>query len=120
MKLLSTVPGVLTVTCTGMHEQSSNDYIVEPDGKTDVRPAIFKRLADRNWALLMMRTNELSLEQIFLRLTEMSAEEQKKLFGSGEKAAADSTDAAPGAETADEAAANAGGETEKSEKGEDE
>lgn len=124
MKLLSTVPGVVTVTCTGLHEQSSNDYIVEPDGKTDVRPAIFKRLADRNWALLMMRTNELSLEQIFLRLTEMSAEEQKKLFGSGEKAAADSTgaasDAAPGAETADEAAANDGGETEKSEKGEDE
>ena len=120
MKLLSTVPGVLTVTCTGLHEQSSNDYIVEPDGKTDVRPAIFKRLADRNWALLMMRTNELSLEQIFLRLTEMSAEEQKKLFGSGEKAAADSTGAASDADAEGDTAGTAGGETEKSEKGEDE
>ena len=120
MKLLSTVPGVVTVTCTGLHEQSSNDYIVEPDGKTDVRPTIFKRLADRNWALLMMRTNELSLEQIFLRLTEMSAEEQKKLFGSGEKAAADSTGAASDADAEGDTAGTDGGETEKSEKGEDE
>ena len=29
-----------------------------------------------------MHSNEMSLEQIFLRLTEMSDEEQKQLFGS--------------------------------------
>ena len=80
MKLLSTVPGIVTVTCTGLHESGSNDYIVEPDGKFDVRREIFKRLAERNWSLLMMRSNEMTLEQIFLRLTEMSEEEQRAIF----------------------------------------
>ncbi len=81
MKLLSTISGIVNVTCTGMHEQASNDYVIEPDGNTDVRRAIFSRLADRNWSLLMLKTNELSLEQIFLRLTQMTEEEQQKAFG---------------------------------------
>lgn len=81
MKLLSTVPGVKEVTCTGVHEQMSNDFIIEPDGKTDVRREIFRRLAERNWPILMATGNELSLEQIFLRLTEMTDEEQEQIFG---------------------------------------
>lgn len=81
LKLLSTVQGIKTVTCIGMHEQNSNDYIVEPDGTVDVRRTIFGRLADRNWPLLMIKSNEMSLEQIFLRLTDMTAEEQEKIFG---------------------------------------
>lgn len=90
MKLLSTIPGVVNITCTGMHEQGSNDFIIEPDGKTDVRRQIFTRLADRNWNLLMLRTNELSLEQIFLRLTEMTEEEQERIFGSDDEQVNDS------------------------------
>ena len=84
LKLMASVPGVLNVTCVGMHEQGSNDYIVEPDGKTDIRRTLFTRLADRNWPLLMMKSNEMSLEQIFLRLTEMTEEEQIRIFGDGE------------------------------------
>ena len=80
LKLLASVQGVKNVTCTGMQEKNSNDFIVEPDGKTDVRRAIFNRLSERNWPILLMQSNELSLEQVFLRLTEMSDEEQKKLF----------------------------------------
>lgn len=81
LKLLSTIRGVKTVTCVGQYEQGSNDYLVEPDGTTDVRRAIFTRLADRNWPLLMSKSNEMSLEQIFLRLTDMTDEEQAKIFG---------------------------------------
>ncbi len=81
MKLLATVQGVKNVTCVGMQEKNSNDFIVEPDGKTDVRRAIFTRLSERSWPILLMQSNELSLEQVFLRLTEMSDEEQHKLFG---------------------------------------
>lgn len=84
LKLIATVPGVLNVTCVGMHEQGSNDYVVEPDDKTDVRRAIFNRLAERNWPLLMIRSNEMSLEQIFLKLTEMTEEEQERIFGKKE------------------------------------
>ena len=81
MKLLASTPGVVNVTCTGMQEQSSNDFIIEPDGKTDVRRAIFERLSERKWPILSLGSNEMSLEQIFLRLTEMSDEEQEKYFG---------------------------------------
>ncbi len=81
LKLLATIPGVKNVTCVGMQETNSNDFIVEPEGKADVRRAIFNRLAERSWPILLMQSNKLSLEQIFLRLTEMSEEEQRKIFG---------------------------------------
>jgi ABC-2 type transport system ATP-binding protein len=81
MKLLSTIPGVVNVTCVGLNEKESNDYIIEPDNKTDIRRQLFNRLADRHWPLLMLKTNEMSLEQIFLRITEMTDEEQQKAFG---------------------------------------
>ena len=85
LKLLATIPGVKNATCIGMQETNSNDFIVEPDGLTDVRRAIFARLSERKWPILLMQSNELSLEQIFLRLTEMSDEEQKKIFGNRNK-----------------------------------
>ncbi|MBQ3550024.1 MAG: ATP-binding cassette domain-containing protein [Clostridia bacterium] len=91
LKLLSTVQGVKNITCVGMVELNSNDYIIEPDGKNDVRRAIFERLSDRKWPILLMQSNELSLEQVFLRLTEMSEEEQKKYFAMGDKPAAEDT-----------------------------
>ena len=84
LKTLASIPGVKNVTCTGMQEKNSNDFIIEPDGQADVRRSIFSRLAERNWPLMLMQSNELSLEQIFLRLTEMSDEEQQRLFGKTE------------------------------------
>jgi ABC-2 type transport system ATP-binding protein len=84
LKTLASIPGVKNVTCTGMQEKNSNDFIIEPDGQADVRRSIFNRLAERNWPLMLMQSNELSLEQIFLRLTEMSDEEQQRLFGKTE------------------------------------
>ena len=81
LKLLSTISGVKNVTCIGMQEANSNDFIVEPEGTRDIRRDIFIRLSDRKWPIMLMQSNELSLEQIFLRLTEMSETEQKKIFG---------------------------------------
>ncbi len=81
MKLLAGIPGVVNVTCIGLNEKESNDYIIEPDKKTDIRRQLFNRLADRHWPLLMLKTNEMSLEQIFLKITEMTDEEQERVFG---------------------------------------
>lgn len=69
-RLLATIKGVERVTCLGKKEEGSSDYLIEPDRETDVRRAIFERLSDRKWPLIMLRTNELTLEQIFLRLTD--------------------------------------------------
>ena len=116
LKLLATVPGVKNVTCIGMQEKNSNDFIIEPEGVSDVRRAIFSRLADRNWPLLLLHSNEMSLEQIFLRLTEMSDEQQKRIFGTREADDdfADQTDTEDIFENEDEAADTA------DKKGEDE
>lgn len=81
MKLLSTIPGVKQVTCVGAHEDRSYDFTVDPEDNVDVRKAIFSRLAERKWPILEMKSNELSLEQIFLRLTDMSADTQNELLG---------------------------------------
>ena len=89
MKLLANIPGVVNVTCLGMQETGSNDFVIEPDGTTDIRRNVFNRLAERNWPLLIIHTNELTLEQIFLRLTEMTKEEQEHIFQLREQAKAE-------------------------------
>ena len=81
-KLLNGIPAVKSAVCRGMFESGSNDFDVEPRDGSDVRKEIFKRLSERGWAVLMMKSKEMTLEQIFLHLTEMTEDEIKKLFDS--------------------------------------
>lgn len=117
LKVLSSISGVANVTCTGMQEKNSNDFIIEPQNNADVRRAIFDRLSDRKWPLLLMQSNEMSLEQIFLRLTEMSDSEHKRIFGSRKAPAADAESIAAEAEAENETEAAS---TEAETKGENE
>jgi len=71
-KTLLATKGVGTVTCLGQKEENASDYTVEPLNMEDVRRTVFERLAEKNFAILNMQNNDLSLEQIFLRLTEAS------------------------------------------------
>ena len=45
------------------------EYSLEAEPGTDIRRELFNRLADRNYPLLGLKTTELTLEDIFLRLT---------------------------------------------------
>ena len=67
-KLLRTIPGVKAVNSLGKREKSACEFSVEVAENVDIRPEIFRRLAERNWPILMMQPNELTLEQIFVRL----------------------------------------------------
>ena len=69
-RLLNGIPGVQKVSFLGPREGNASEFSIEPEGEADVRPYIFDRLADRHWTLLMLRPNEMDLEQIFLRLTD--------------------------------------------------
>lgn len=71
-KLLSTVPGVKSVTTLGVKEEGSCDFDIEPRAGYDIRAALSKKLADNGKTILSMASNGMNLEQIFLRLTEMS------------------------------------------------
>ncbi len=68
--LLTSIKDVESVTSLGIMESGSVDYLVEPKGDCDVRRAIFERLSERKWPILELSSKQLTLEQIFLRLTE--------------------------------------------------
>ncbi len=53
----------------GKKEEGVYEYSVESGEDKDLRREIFKRLAERNWPLLGLKSTEMSLEDIFLRLT---------------------------------------------------
>ena len=69
-KTLLGIRGVLSVKCLGVVEKGSLDFEIEPEEDTDVRKEIFNRMSDRKWPILEFTTEEMSLENIFLRLTD--------------------------------------------------
>ena len=71
-KILSSAPGVKSVVSLGSKEAGSCDFNVEPKMGHDIRAAISQRLSERGKTLLTMASNEMNLEQIFLRLTDLS------------------------------------------------
>ena len=78
-KILSSVKGVKKVVCLGKKEENSLDFVVTPDTDCDIRRDISARLAERKRPLLSLSSNELSLEQVFMRLTyEADIEEGKQ------------------------------------------
>ena len=69
-KLLAKIPGMLEVSVLGQRENGDvYDLSLEAEKGLDIRREVFKRLAERGWPLLGMRSSELSLEDIFLQLT---------------------------------------------------
>ncbi|HNX14963.1 MAG TPA: ATP-binding cassette domain-containing protein [Oscillospiraceae bacterium] len=69
-KTLVRIGGVDKIVDDGVRESGSNDFIVIPKAKTDVRREVFERLAERKWPIVSMVGSQLTLEDVFLRLTE--------------------------------------------------
>ncbi|MBR3289179.1 MAG: ATP-binding cassette domain-containing protein [Clostridia bacterium] len=67
--LLSSIHGVEQIALAGEKEPGAQDLVITPAAGADVRPELFRRLADRGWPILELRSNKLSLEEIFLSLT---------------------------------------------------
>lgn len=79
---LSTVKGVKSVVSLGCKEPNSYDFLIEPKEGADVRRDVFERVSSRGKTLLSLSSNKISLEQVFLRLTEAGTyEEARKLLG---------------------------------------
>ena len=69
-KILSSVQGVKSLRFAGSKEEGTVDYIIEPKENCDIRAAVSERLYERKKTILSFRSNEMTLEQIFLRLTD--------------------------------------------------
>ena len=68
-KILTSISGMKEVDAYGQKENGVFEYSLEAEPGTDIRRELFNRLADRNYPLLGLKTTELTLEDIFLRLT---------------------------------------------------
>jgi len=86
LEALKTVKDVKAVTSLGRMEEGSFDFLIEPEKGADIRAGVFDRVVSRGKTLLSLTTNSASLEQIFLRLTEVSDnDEARKLLGTYEE-----------------------------------
>lgn len=68
-KLISKIPGLVELHVLGEREPGVYEYTIDAQEGTDIRRELFKRLAERSWPLIGLRSTELSLEDIFLKLT---------------------------------------------------
>ena len=69
LRAISGITGVRHVVSLGSREEGSTDFQIEADVGKDVRRPLFNLLADRRWAMLKLDSGEMTLEDIFLRLT---------------------------------------------------
>jgi len=68
-KLLLSVKKAERVTVGREVEPRTFEYEIEAEQNADIRREISRKLADRNYPILMMKSNELTLEEVFLKIT---------------------------------------------------
>lgn len=79
---LNTVKGVKSVVSLGKKENGAYDFEIVPEEGADVRAGISGRIAERKKQLLSLTSNRLTLEEIFLKLTQASSnEEAREMLG---------------------------------------
>lgn len=76
------IKNVASVESLGSMEKGSFDFLITPENGADIRAAVFERVTERGKIILSLSDNRLSLERIFLKLTEVSDNsEAKRLLG---------------------------------------
>ena len=105
LKTIKGISGVVSVTADMEREKGVYDYEIETKEDVDIRRELFKRVAARNWIILGLKTSEMTLEDIFLKITMDDSFEIKTKKTSDKKA--DDAENADTAEPSDAAEAAA-------------
>lgn len=77
---LKKLPGVSSVYSAGKAEKGAYDFVIEPNEGVDIRAAVFDRVVSMGKTMLSFNDNSMSLEQVFLKLTEATDNELKNIF----------------------------------------
>lgn len=77
-RILSEVSGIEEISFIPSEETDAIDIKIKTSEKTDIREELFYKLAEHRCPLLKMEFNRLSLEDIFLELTDDSSENMKE------------------------------------------
>ena len=115
-KILRSVEGVQFADVTVQSEKGSYDFLVEAKPNVDIRKPMFTALARAGYPILQLKSMDLSLEDIFIKLTEDKKKVRQPQNKQPKKQAAE---AAPAEETAEAFAPiemNLGGEADFEEK----
>ena len=72
LEALKIVPGVKSAQYVRTVNDNVNEYVVDPIMGYDIRRDLFKLMSVGKWPILELKSNELTLEDIFLRLTDES------------------------------------------------
>lgn len=67
--LLEAIPEMVEVHVNRNVDKTVTEYELNAKEGADIRREVFKRMSARNYAILLMRSSELTLEEIFLKLT---------------------------------------------------
>jgi ABC-2 type transport system ATP-binding protein len=79
MDCIKKIEGIVYVDTQGQKEPNSFDYVIEAEAGTDIRETLFYTLSTRQYPLLMLKSLDLSLEDIFLQLiTDENTEQDEK------------------------------------------
>ena len=68
-KVISSIVGVKSVSMTSKETDEFCDFSIESEEGADIRRELFRRISERSWYIMELKTSDMSLEDIFLRLT---------------------------------------------------
>ncbi len=82
MPVLSAIKGVRHVASLGVKEQGTCDFSIVPEDGVDIRAEVSKRVTERGKTILSLTSSNMSLEQVFLRLTNVTDnDEARRMLG---------------------------------------
>ena len=81
LRTLKAVPGVTKVVNLGEKSEGVFEFSIDTKDDVDVRVDMFRRLAERDLPIMALRSAELTLEEIFLKLVNEQEENESKKGG---------------------------------------
>ncbi len=68
-KVIGSIAGIKTVEMISKETDEFCEFSIESEDGVDIRRELFKRISERSWYIMELKTSDMSLEDIFLRLT---------------------------------------------------
>ncbi len=69
VKIIQELPGVHFAEAQGVREANTVDVVVEADAKVDIRRPLFNAMSKASYPILMMKSQDMTLEDIFIQVT---------------------------------------------------
>lgn len=68
-KVISSIDGVKKADMTSKETDEFCEFSIESEEGVDIRRELFKRISERSWYIMELKASDMSLEDIFLKLT---------------------------------------------------